>query len=147
MMYMHQDSPPSCACTTLRKAARAVARVYDEALAESGMTTAQFSILRTVAPAEPMPLSRIADELVMDRTSLYRAVAPLEAKGWVRIEPGQGKAKRVTLTPAGREAIAAAVPAWEAVQRRITGGMSPDLWGNLGTALRALTEAAQRAGR
>ena len=88
MMYMHHESLSGpCACTTLRKAARAVGRVYDEALAGKGMTTAQFAILRHVWRGGSVPLSRLADSLVMDRTSLYRALAPVEAKGWVAVSP------------------------------------------------------------
>jgi hypothetical protein len=35
-----------CACTTLRRAARAVTAAYDAALAPSGLRITQFSILR-----------------------------------------------------------------------------------------------------
>ena len=74
-MHMHQSS--TCACTALRKASRAVGRLYDEMLADSGLTTAQFAILRHLARAESLPLSRLADHLVMDRTSLYRGLTPM----------------------------------------------------------------------
>jgi len=78
MMHMHHDLLAGpCACTALRKAGRAVSRAYDEALAAHGMSTAQFAILRHVARGAPLALSRLAEQLVMDRTSLYRAVAPL----------------------------------------------------------------------
>src|ERR1044072_3398166 len=90
-MHMHRNSragPCACACTTLRKPAPAVARVYDDALAEAGMTTAQFAILRHIAREQPVPLSRLADSLVMDRTSLYRALAPSAGKGWGEIAHG-----------------------------------------------------------
>src|SRR5215216_4692041 len=97
-MHMHHETSSACACMLLRKAARAVGHVYDEALASHGMTTAQFAILRTVVRGEPLPLSRLAEQLVLDRTSLYRALAPLEAKGWVAVVPGQGKTKLATLT-------------------------------------------------
>jgi DNA-binding MarR family transcriptional regulator len=143
-MHMHQESP--CACTTLRKTARAVGRVYDGALAEAGMTTAQFAILRHVARGEPMPLSRLAEALVMDRSSLYRAVAPIEAKGWIVTAAGQGKSRLAALTPAGRAALAAAVPGWEAAQKKIVGAMGKDMWVGLEFALKALTGLALKAG-
>ncbi len=144
MMCMHQiPATAPCACTTLRKTARAVGRVYDDALADAGMTTAQFAVLRHVARGEPMPLSRLAESLVMDRTSLYRALAPIEAKGWVVVEPGPGKSRLAALSPEGRAALAAAVPGWEAAQAKIVGAMGEDMWVGLEFALRAVTRLAQ----
>ena len=143
MMQMHHDSLSGCACTLLRKAARAVGHVYDEALAAHDMTTAQFAILRTIARSEPLPLSRLAERLVLDRTSLYRALAPLEVKGWVAIAKGQGKTKLATLTSEGRTAMHAAEADWEAVQTRITGAMGDDEWVALQGALKAITGLAQ----
>jgi len=143
-MCMHQDT--ACACTTLRKTARAVGRVYDEALAEAGMTTAQFAVLRHVARAgEPIPLSRLAEALVMDRSSLYRALAPIEAKGWIVTAAGQGKSRLAALTPAGAAALEGAVPGWEAAQKQIVGAMGKDMWVGLEFALRALTGLALKA--
>lgn len=143
-MYMHHDSLAGpCACTALRKAARAVGRVYDDALAEAGMTTAQFAILRHVAREQPVPLSRLADSLVMDRTSLYRALAPLEAKGWVGVSAGAGKAKLAALTPEGRAAMEGAEADWAGVQDRIVGTIGAETWAGLETGLRALTALAQ----
>ena len=144
-MHMHHDSPAGCACTLLRKAARAVGHVYDEALASHGMTTAQFAILRTVARAAPLPLSRLAEQLVLDRTSLYRALAPLEAKGWIAVEQGQGRTKLAALTPCGHTALTAAEADWEAVQARLTGAMAAGEWVALQGALKAITGLAQEA--
>jgi DNA-binding MarR family transcriptional regulator len=143
-MYMHHTITGPCACTALRKAARAVGRVYDDALAGAGMTTAQFAVLRNVARGEPLPLSRLAEQLVMDRTSLYRAIAPIEAKGWVRIVAGPGKAKLASLTPAGRAAMTDAEADWEAVQTRIVSAMGEQRWAELEAALATLTGLVQQ---
>jgi len=142
-MHMHHDSPSGCACTLLRKAARAVGHVYDEALVSHGMTTAQFAILRNIKGGEPLALSRLAEQLVLDRTSLYRALAPLEAKAWVAVEQGQGKTKLATLTPLGHSALTAAEADWEAVQSRITGAMGDAEWVKLQGALKAITGLAK----
>lgn len=144
-MYMHHDSPTfACACTTLRKASRAVTRAYDDALAANGMTTAQFAILRHIARGEPLALSRLAEQLVLDRTSLYRALAPIEARGWVSIGAGAGRTKLASLTAAGRGAIDAAEADWEGVQARIVGAMGKEKWMELEAALQAVTELAER---
>lgn len=145
MMYMHHDSIEGpCACTALRKAARAVSRVYDEALAGREMSTAQFAILRRVGRGEPLALSRLAEQLAMDRTSLYRAMAPLEAKGWVAIAPGPGKSRLASLTAAGRQAMHDAEGDWQRVQARIVGAMGEAQWTTLEAALRTITGLAQQ---
>ena len=122
-----------------------MARVYDMALADSGMTTAQFAILRHVARAGEMPLSRLADALVMDRTSLYRAVTPIEAKGWLAVTPGPGRSRVARLTEAGNSALAGAHAGWEAAQRKIIGAMGEEMWMGLEFALQAVTTLAVRA--
>ncbi|WP_436828727.1 MarR family winged helix-turn-helix transcriptional regulator [Sphingomonas sp. DT-207] len=142
-MYMHQDSPLPCICTSIRKTARVVARAYDEALAPHGMTTAQFAILRHVIRGEPLALSRLAEELVMDRSSLYRALTPMETRGWVQVEPGKGRAKLARLTDAGRAALAEATPAWNAIQGRLEQGMDRDFWVGLGRALSFVARVAE----
>lgn len=127
----------------LRKASRAVARAYDEALAAHGMTTAQFSILRHVSRVEPLALSRLAEQLEMDRTSLYRALSPIEKHGWVSVKPGSGRTKLATLTPAGRAAMRAAEPDWEAVQMRVETGMGMELLRGLDLALQRVVHCAE----
>lgn len=108
-MHMHHESSegtsPACACTALRKASRAVTRLYDEAMAETGISVIQFSILRNIARHEPLPLMRLADLLVMDRTTLYRALRPLDRAGWISIAESEGRAKTATLTKQGRRAL------------------------------------------
>src|ERR1700733_3623130 len=96
-----------CACTTLRKATRAVSRIYDEALAAVGMNVTQLAILRAIGRAGDggIPLSRLAESLVMDKTSLSRGLGPLIRSGWlVVMQAGKGRTKLVCLTIEGRRA-------------------------------------------
>lgn len=147
MMHMHDDSLPSvCACTMLRKAARMTGRLYDSALAGHGMTTAQFAILRHVARGEPLALSRLAEQLEMDRSSLYRALAPIEKRGWVGVTAGAGRSKHASLSAAGREALQAAEPDWAAMQRRVEAEAGPALWRELKAGIEGFTQSLERAG-
>lgn len=147
IMYMHQELLPAvCACTMLRKAARTVGRVYDEALASHGMTTAQFAILRHVAREEPLALSRLAEQLQMDRSSLYRALAPIEKRGWVVVKPGAGRSKCATLSEMGRAALHAAEPDWAALQQRVEDEAGSALWSVMKAGLKSLTQSVERAG-
>jgi DNA-binding PadR family transcriptional regulator len=85
---------------------------------------------------------------VMDRTSLYRALTPMQRAGWLAVEdgPGGGRAKTVALTDAGRDLVAAAAPAWEAAQRRVVEAFGVDRWAELQGSIAALTDAGVAAG-
>src|SRR5215831_10378102 len=78
-----------CAAGTLRRASRSLARLYDAHLASSGLTTTQFSILRRVQrQGGRVSLAELADDLVFERSSLFRALAPLRRAGLVSIAAG-----------------------------------------------------------
>jgi DNA-binding MarR family transcriptional regulator len=142
---MHHDPIQGpCVCTALRKAARAVSRVYDEALAGHAMSTAQFAILRHVGRGEPLALSRLAEQLAMDRTSLYRALAPLEARDWIAVAPGPGKSRLASLTAAGRSAMDDAEDDWLRVQARVTSAMGEAQWAALESTLCTITGFARQ---
>ena len=85
----YKDSSTSpCACTTVKKLSRVLGRVYDSALAPSGINVTQFAVMRGIARHDGEPLVRVAEKLQMDRTSLYRAIAPLERDGWIEVAAG-----------------------------------------------------------
>ena len=127
----------------LRKASRAVTRLYDERLAAHDMTVTQFAILRNIARADGLQLNHLADKLVMDRTSLYRTIAPIERHGWVTIEPVDGRTKIARLTDAGRAAMHAAEADWASAQQAMVTGLAPGEWEALQGTLARLTESAQ----
>lgn len=107
------------------------------------MTIQQFSVLRNIARAESIALSRLADVLVMDRTSLYRALTPLERSGWVATQAGTGRTRLVQLTEAGHAALKAATPAWAAAQTRLIGEFGDQKWQDVSTGLHDLADLAQ----
>jgi len=110
-----------CACATLRRAARAVTAAYDAALAPSGLRITQFSILRKLARLGALPVTRLAAEAALDRSTMGRNLNPLERRGLVRIEVGNVDQREhvVYLTAAGEAAIEAALPYWRKTQKRI----------------------------
>jgi DNA-binding MarR family transcriptional regulator len=133
-----------CAAGTLRRATRSVARLYDAELARAGLTTTQFSLLRTLhRHRRPVPLSRLADEQVFERTSLYRAIAPLRREGLVAIAPGRGRANEVRLTAQGRRRIAEALPYWKAAQRAFVGRFGSSAWATLADQLDQIVTVAR----
>ncbi len=132
MMYMHDVTSSRCACTALRKATRALTRHYDENLAPFGLSIAQFAVLRHIARGQPIALSVLAEQLAMDRTTLYRALRPIETNGWITTESApRGHVRLARLTDAGAEVMHAAEPAWEGSQAAIQASLGHDGWTRL----------------
>lgn len=150
-MHMHHDSIDpgdlQCACNALRKASRAVTRLYDETMADTCLSLAQFAVLRNIARREPVPLMDLAHVLVMDRTTLYRALKPLEREGWVASEDGPGRAKTARLTDKGRDAVARSTQAWQAAQRRLIERFGLERWTVTEAALQDLVTISHGAMR
>jgi DNA-binding MarR family transcriptional regulator len=122
----------SCACYNLRRAARAITRLYDDFLRPSGLRTTQYSVLMAAKLRGPVTLTKLAELTVNERTTLTRNLNVLERKGFIAIEPGSDRRERqVTLTEQGEEALAAAIPFWEMAQAHIEQGLGSDRMGSL----------------
>ena len=149
-MCMHLDPSPlhlPCACTSLRKAARAVSRIYDDALASVGMTATQLAILRAIDKAgdDGASLSRLAEGLVMEKTSLYRGLGPLIRADWIEVATAaKGRAKFARLTRLGRLAMDRAAEPWERAQSRVVKAFGPARWAALQPDIAALAETGVR---
>ncbi len=115
---MHQNQP--CNAQALRQATRHVSAMYDQALAPFGLRGTQFSILARLAASGPWSMQALADLLVMDRTTLARAVQPLERDGLVTqsVDPKDRRVRLLALTEAGALRHAAAIEGWRAAQSR-----------------------------
>jgi DNA-binding MarR family transcriptional regulator len=137
----------SCACFNLRKAARAVTQIYEAALEPSGLKATQISVLVALAIRDSTPLTRLAQSMVMDRTTLTRNLAPLKRKGWIAIERGPDRRERyASLTRSGRAVLERALPLWHAVQSRVAaefgGGRLAALVGELNAVIGAAQTGA-----
>lgn len=117
----------SCLCLHVQRAARALARRFDEALRPFGLTNGQFSLLMALNRPEPPPLGAVARLLAMDRTTLTAALKPLERQGLVEVLPNakDGRSRLLRLTAAGEARLAAAVPAWRAAHGGLEGDLGP----------------------
>lgn len=118
----------TCLCLHVQRAARAVARRYDEALRPLGVTNGQFSLMMALNRPEPPRLGQVSAVLGLDRTTLTASLKPLERRGLVEVtvDPADRRGRRLKLTPAGREILGEAMPLWEAAQaanrERVAGG-------------------------
>lgn len=103
-----------CLCLYLQRAARAIARRFDEALRPHGLTNGQFSLLMSLNRPNAPRISDVAPLLAMDRTTLTANLKPLERRGLVKIlvDADDKRSRRLELTDAGCALLAAALPIW-----------------------------------
>ena len=104
-----------CLCLHLQRAARVVARRYDEALRPVSLTNGQFSLLIALNRPEPATMGAVAILLAMDRTTLTANLKPLERRRLLRVtvDPADRRGRRLELTAAGRDLLLRAFPLWE----------------------------------
>ncbi|HEX8995100.1 MAG TPA: MarR family winged helix-turn-helix transcriptional regulator [Ktedonobacterales bacterium] len=133
-------------CYNTRKVARAITRLYDDMLRPSGLRATQLTLLMVIDTMEQPTISELAEQLVMDRTTLARDLRPMEAAGWVAVAPGDDRRTRVVrLTPAGSDALRNALPLWRAAQTALVErGMGAREWERLRRDLTRLVALAQR---
>lgn len=132
-----------CACLQARMTARALTRMYDEALRPTGLKVTQLSLLAAIAQGVPGSISALADRLALERTTLTRNLKLLGDAGLIAPRPGAGRAVAHELTDAGREALARAAPLWRKAQDAVEAAMGEAGWREAGLSLRALRRAAR----
>lgn len=109
----------ACYSFALRRAARAVSRQYDEVFAPLGLNNGQFTMLALLAGLGSVRIQKMADVLVMDRTTVTAALKPLRRRKLVRVGVAKddARARDAVLTPAGEAVLRDAIPLWQAQQR------------------------------
>lgn len=118
----------TCLCLHMQRAARAIARRFDEVLRPVGLTNGQFSLLMALNRPRPAGMREVAELLALDRTTLTANLKPLERRGLVKTQPDPDdrRSRRLFLTEAGSEVLARAVPLWcrqhEAEEARLPEG-------------------------
>lgn len=105
----------TCLCVRVQRAARALARHFDEALRPLALTHGQFSLLVALDQAEPPAMGEVAAALAMDRTTLTANLKPLARRGLVKIatDKADRRSRRLSLTVAGRALVKGALPMWK----------------------------------
>ena len=111
----------SCLCLHVQRAARALARRFDEALRPFELTNGQFSLLMSLNRPEPPPMGPVASWLAMDRTTLTAALKPLERRGLVHVipDPSDRRSRILKITDKGRNLLARAISVWETTHREV----------------------------
>jgi DNA-binding MarR family transcriptional regulator len=131
-----------CNCFAVRQAARRVTRQYERYFAQAELTSAQFSILVALSEAGPMTMLELAKVLVMDRTTLLRAMKPLQREALLKNAASDADPRQLvfSLSPAGDRKLKQAMPLWAKAQQEFEAGMGSREAGRLRNALLALAK-------
>ncbi|QXQ05123.1 MarR family winged helix-turn-helix transcriptional regulator [Sphingosinicellaceae bacterium] len=116
------SAPSDCAAFKIRRLARRVTRIYDEALGPHGLTIGQFGILGELRRRRGIGIATLAERLAVDASTLSRLFRPLAASGLLTVlpDPDDRRAKQLWLTDDGAERVHAALPGWREAQARVT---------------------------
>ncbi|MGB6869693.1 MAG: MarR family transcriptional regulator [Acidobacteriaceae bacterium] len=126
-----------CLCLHVQRAARVLARRFDEALRPLELTNGQFSLMMSLNRPEAPGIGSVAELLAMDRTTLTAALKPLERRSLVNVEvdPEDRRGRLLRLTARGKKLLAEATPVWERthaqVEAMLGAGEIDGLRGNL----------------
>ena len=117
-----------CLCLHAQRAARALARRFDEGFHPLGLTSGQFSLMMSLNRPEPPSMGTVASFLAMDRTTLTAALKPLERRGLVKLTADADDRRRrlVALTPKGRTVLARAIPLWQRAHAEVDGMLADE---------------------
>jgi len=109
----------SCLCLNVRRAARTIARRFDDAFRPLDLTSGQYSLLMSLNRPHPPHMQDVADLLAMDRTTLTANLKPLERRGLVAIDidPNDKRRRLLTLTDQGMALLVKAFPIWQKTQK------------------------------
>jgi len=141
MLMVDELKPDLCNCRALRQAARHVTQFYDHYLVPTGVRATQFSILAKLERLAPITINALAEDMVMDRTTLGRNIEPLEREGLIAVTKGRAdrRSKELQLTDAGAARLHAASKAWAEAQTRFERSFGSKRASDLRAILRAVT--------
>lgn len=129
-----------CMGFNLKKTTRAVQNLFDNAYKSVGLEGTQYTVLSHVFVAGPITLSKLADLMYVDRTTLGRNLKPLDKKGLIEIKSGKDRrAKLISITDHGKEVLSQALPIWKETHEQIKNLLGLENWSSTVTNLQTLT--------
>ena len=132
-----------CGSFNFRRTARAVTRLYDMALQESGIRSTQFAILVGIAKNQPVSVGALGDLLVIDSTTLTRSLRLLKKEGLIAISNRAARRQRfLTITAKGEHMLARSLPAWRKAHERFVATIGSEYWVELRSELERLAHVA-----
>ena len=117
-----------CLHFALRRAARAITRRYDDALAEVGVSANQLTVLAILQAMGTLTVGELAEQAGVDVTTMTRTLQPLRRERLVSARPGKDRrTRRISLTAEGRSRLNRAHEVWQGLQVEVSAAMPPTL--------------------
>lgn len=133
-----------CACTSLRRAARAVTSAYSREFRGTALNPTKFALLWALDHNGPTTQGELGALLAIESATLSRTLAPLAQRGWIRGERGVDRRQlRWEITTTGLRHLVRATHAWKRAQHRLRDRIGVERWNRLLADLTAVTGAVQ----
>jgi DNA-binding MarR family transcriptional regulator len=133
-----------CACANLRRTARAVTKMYNQELRDTGLELTQFTLLMALNLTGEITQGNLGKLLALDTTSLTRMLRLLIKRGWIGVKAGEDRRQRLLrLTPSGQQKLDESQPDWERAQKRLRQGLGEASWTQIGILLADMARAAE----
>jgi len=121
-----------CMCGSLRRTARALTQLYEQALRPLGLRSTQFTVLQVLSRAGEVSQGQLGEMLAMDSTTLTRTLEIMSRQGWITERRGEDRRERwLRLAKGGETQLNRALPVWEKVQSRLRRQLGDQAWTNL----------------
>lgn len=134
-----------CACSNLRRAARAITRMYNYALRATGLELTQFTLLMALSITGETTQGQLGNILALDSTSLTRMLKPLTKRGWITVKAGKDRRQKLfRLAPSGRDKFEESRQHWQRAQKRLQQALGEPGWSQLGPLLTEVTRASEK---
>jgi DNA-binding MarR family transcriptional regulator len=136
--------PLPCACANLRRTARAVTKMYNQELRDTGLELTQFTLLMALNLTGEITQGNLGKLLALDTTSLTRMLRLLTKRGWIGVKAGTDRRQRLLrLTPSGQQKLEQSWPDWERAQKRLQRGLGEANWMQMGVLLADIARASE----
>lgn len=136
-----------CTNMHLRQATRLVSQAFEAALQAGDIKATQFTLLVTVREMGTAPLTKLAEVMVMDRTTLTRNLKPLVTKGYIQIGTSQDlRVREIQLTAKGRQVVEQTLPQWQQIQQKVVARIGQQRWLQLIEDLQVTVDALKSTG-
>jgi DNA-binding MarR family transcriptional regulator len=135
----------ACACVNIRRASRAICRLYDLVLGPAQLRITQFVILHTIAESGEIAHCELAKEIAASVETMSRRLGDARKAGLVRMQIGKRGRRMYSLTAKGRQRLEESLPYWEKAQGRLRLALGEVDWQMLPAFTERMTSAAIRA--
>ena len=128
----------TCTFTVTRQLSRLIARQYDDAVRQFGITATQYVILRDLSRSK-ICASMLGQQYDIEKSTVSRNLKRLVSMGHVVIGPPTSRRGReLTITESGRAILQQALPSWTSADLKVCAALPGDTCSVIDTYIECL---------